>query len=109
MPAFWVSAKAKYRYEGYRNEDLIIYDDCWPKLEELLDVSNTYMHRKPIYGETRYKKCYWKPKHTRTMVVLTNRMPPYYETPSFMARFIVKCVDPVPQQEEDMGSVHADF
>jgi len=81
-----------YPYEGYRDEKVIIMDDSVPKFIEIAAVANTYGTSKPVYGDTRYTRKYWKQGTTRTMIVLTNLHPRQCFTETLdavMSRFIV--------------------
>lgn len=48
--------KTKYPFDDYADEPVIIYDDYWPELGELLHMSNCYSTRTPVWGDTRYGK-----------------------------------------------------
>lgn len=77
-----------YPFEGYQHEDLIVYDDYIPKFKELANVSNTYYTRTHVYGKVRQVNTYWKPGHTRTMIICTNEYPKFGDLmPAFEARF----------------------
>ncbi|QMW68663.1 replication-associated protein [Crucivirus-113] len=79
----------KYPFEGYNNEDIIIYDDIEKiSFEEISNVSNTYHTKTLVYGDTRYNKIYWKIGHTRTIIVVTNTYPHYNKLQNaFESRF----------------------
>lgn len=63
-----------YPFEGYANQDIIIYDDRTNvSFEEFSDVLNTWDIVKPIYGQIRYVTHNWKVGHTRNVIVLSNK------------------------------------
>lgn len=89
-----VPIESNYPFEGYRGEEIIVYDDTLPKLKEILAVSGTYLTPTHVYGNTRYSRSYWPWKKTatgwcRTIIVLSNVLPEY-NTESFDARFNIK-------------------
>lgn len=88
MKVYFTGQEVKYRFEGYDDQELIVFDDTKVTLDELLDCSNTYLHAKERAGGSRYVRTYWKKKQTRTMIVLSNHPPPF-EDESFKARFNV--------------------
>lgn len=64
----------KYPFEGYADQDIIIYDDReGVKFEEFASVLNTWEINQPIAGEIRYITRNWKIGHTRSIIVLSNR------------------------------------
>lgn len=64
----------KYPFEGYRDQDIIIYDDRTNvSFEEFSDVLNTWDFLHPIYGEIRFVTQDWKLGHTRNVIVLSNK------------------------------------
>lgn len=88
---------AKYYFEhgAYHGEPIIIYDDLWPKFDELVAVSNVYFGRQQVYGESRYHANYWPVKQQRVIIMLLNKenCPSYISNPAdkhhqlFLARF----------------------
>jgi len=89
---YWVPNKDKYRYEGYDNEELIVYDDCNNiPVSELIEISNTWLSAKEVPGESRYTRKYWRRGQTRTIVILSNHAPQYSSDnwAAFDARFNV--------------------
>lgn len=78
-----------YPFDDYNDEEIILYDDVVPKIAELLQVSNCYKIRTPVYGNTRYAKKYWPLNVRRTMIILCNeqRIPSYWRDPAFISRF----------------------
>lgn len=86
----------KYPYDSYQSEEVIAFDDCSPKLDELLIMSNTYQIRTRVYGETRYHERFMEPGSVRLLVVLHNQHPDevYHEhtelrRSAFWKRFIL--------------------
>lgn len=75
------AGKDKYPFEAssYRGEQLICYDDCVPKLDEFIDVSNTYNVLTQTYSESRYTNNYWPMNQHRVIIWLMNpeRLPAY--------------------------------
>lgn len=87
---YWVPAGSKYPYEGYQDQNLIVYDDHFPSFAAIADVCNTHLHRKHVFGDVRFYEKYWKIGHTRTMIVLSNNPPDYGTVQcAFEARFVV--------------------
>lgn len=85
---FWAPTEAKYRFEMYRDEELIIYDDVIPSLEELLNVTAHAWGLMQRPGGKRYTPGYWEEGSDRTVVVLSNKSPESWPE-SFHARFNV--------------------
>nr|WAE43147.1 MAG: replication associated protein [Cressdnaviricota sp.] len=87
----------KYRFEMYKDEDIIIYDDCIPTEQEVKDVSNTWEKTKGRVGGHRYSTAEWNEDHSRTMIVLTNVPGPYMEEDWFYQRFnVINLYDKAP-------------
>lgn len=59
-------------FEGYLGEDVVVYDDVVPKLEELLDCSNIWSSQKHVFGATRYAPTFWGPR-ARVIVLMLNK------------------------------------
>lgn len=78
---------SEYKFDDYNGEAIIIYDDYFPKIAEIEDVSNIYKTKTPVYGKTRYTRKYWPMKQARTMIVITNDIPSYAEMDAFKNRF----------------------
>jgi len=78
-----------YRFERYQDEEIIIYDDIRPTMEEVLDVTNTWECEKERCGGKRYSSGTWLVDQTRTMIVLHNDPPPpeLMEHEKFRQRF----------------------
>lgn len=74
--------KSKYPFDAgaYNDEEVIIYDDVVPMLDELIDVGETYHIRKHVYpGVARYVNKFWKIGQKRQIIWLLNpeRLPDY--------------------------------
>jgi len=64
----------KYPFEGYEDEDIIIYDDReGVTFQEFASVLNTWDIIQPVAGEIRYITKNWKVGHTRSCIVLSNK------------------------------------
>lgn len=64
----------KYPFEGYLDQDIIIYDDRKSvSFEEFSDVLNTWNIVHPVYGEVRFLTQNWKVDHCRAVIVLSNK------------------------------------
>lgn len=83
-------AEDKYRFEGYRGQEVVWYDDVKDiRVEELIEVSNTYWQQKERVGGSRYVRAYWPMNKTRTIIVSSNHRPnPAWGAP-FTTRFHV--------------------
>lgn len=68
-----------YEYGSYRQEQVIIWDDIWPKIEEILDVTGVFEMEKQTYGPSRYNVNHWKTSQARVVIWLLNpqNMPSY--------------------------------
>lgn len=71
------AAAAQFPFDNYLQEQIILYDDCWPKFEEIVAVSNYYQSPTNILGHQRYTTRQWKEKQHRLMIVLSNDVPAY--------------------------------
>lgn len=78
----------RYPFEGYEGEEVIIWDDAWPKREDLIPASNVFK-TKTIVGATRYTRTYWPMNKRRMLVILHNEAPSYAQDGWFLARFNV--------------------
>lgn len=78
-----------YPFDDYNGEDIILYDDVTPKINEILQATNVYKIDTPVYGNTRYTKKYWPLKQRRVLIILCNkeRKPCYMEDSAFLSRF----------------------
>lgn len=94
---FMAGSSDKYRYEGYDDEEIIIYDDIVPSVEEILQVTQVHLIRKERYGDIRYGRKYWKLFQARTIIILHNEPPPFSED-QFHARVVVFEADPRPHR-----------
>lgn len=89
------TSRAKYPFDDYNGEQVIIYDDVKPKFQEILSVSGLWSVPAMVYGDTRYKCRFW-PMHkpddpysgVRIIIVLSNDAPAYGKA-AFDARFHV--------------------
>lgn len=97
---FTAGKNKQYRFEGYNNQDIILFDDVLPELCELLDCTNTYENDTERSGGSRYERTYWPTDHTRTVVVLSNHDPAKWPA-SFHARFNV--IEIKPKSDEVRG------
>jgi len=81
-----------YPYDDYNDEDVIVFDDHVPAIEEIINVSNCYKIRTPVWGNTRYSKRYWKMNQRRVMLIICNpqRIPTYWQDDAFQARFNIR-------------------
>lgn len=63
-----------YPFEGYDDEDVIVYDDRQGvAFEEFASVLNTWDILMPVAGQVRYVTQHWKIGHTRSIIVLSNK------------------------------------
>lgn len=86
--AIYLRPAAKYPYEGYSNEDIIVFDDVKPDgKEELCSITNTFRINCQIYGDTRYTRKYWKCGHDRLIIIFSNIEPEYNTELWFRNRF----------------------
>lgn len=93
MKVYSAGPNAKYRFESYEHEDIVLFDDCVPTLQEILDATNTWHIQRERVGGKRYSSGYWKVGHSRTLVILANHAPKDWPA-SFHARFNVLYVGP---------------
>lgn len=83
---------AKYPYEGYLNEPIIIFDDVTPDgKDELCAITNTWRIKCQVYGDTRYTRKYWNIGSERLVIILSNidSVPKYEYDQWFINRFTV--------------------
>nr|WAE42211.1 MAG: replication associated protein [Cressdnaviricota sp.] len=72
--AIYCPRTGKYPYEGYSDQQLIIYDDRTKiAFEEFSDVLNTWEFVHPVFGEVRFRTQDWKLGQTRNVIVLSNK------------------------------------
>lgn len=72
----YFAQEGSYTFEGYQDEDVIVYDDVTPSIKEMEDVSNCWRSQRKRAGGNRYESAYWKLKQLRTMIVLSNKPRP---------------------------------
>lgn len=83
-------AEDLYPYEGYRGEELVIFDDVYPTgKEEICGLSNTWRVPMQVFGKTRYTRLYWPIGVSRLIVVLANDRPKWEGEVWFDSRFQV--------------------
>ncbi|AJD07473.1 replication-associated protein [Odonata-associated circular virus-8] len=94
----------KYPFDDYEGQEVVIYNDPQTvTLMELINVSDCYLVKTPVFGDTRYTKKYWKMKQRRTIIFICNhgRIPNFVEDPAFRSRFnIWDMGDDEPEPEE---------
>lgn len=80
----------RYPNEHLDGEELIIYDDAFPTLKVLKNVSNRW-EKKKNGGESRYQPVWLKPRQRRKQVLLCNleNVPHYVTDPSFDSRVTI--------------------
>lgn len=85
-----VPVEDKYRFEGYRGERVIIYDDVMPRLAELLRLCNVWERPAEVPYACRYQRNYLPVRTRLCVIVLSNLRPGYEDRPSFLARFNIR-------------------
>lgn len=93
MKVFFAGLQETYRFEDYRDEELIVYNDVIPKVPELISVTDTLSRPMERPGGSRFVKGYWPANKPRTVIVLSNVLPPHDRTAAFDARFNVIDLD----------------
>lgn len=97
----------KYPYEGYRNQDIIIYDDrSGVTFDEFSDACNVWNIPKPIYGEVRFTTQDWKIGHARNIIVLSNlTIEEYFQQHDWsrMKKRFIQIVNPTLMDPADMS------
>lgn len=73
----YTRGKGNYPYDTYDGEPIIIFDDFFPKFDELSACSTVYRVRTRVYGDTRYRSVFWPLNQERIMFVLSNLEPNY--------------------------------
>lgn len=73
----FIRTKSNYPYDDYSGEEVIIFDDHYPKFSEIAAVSERYFTMCRVYGDTRYTTKYWPMAQERVMFVLSNNDPDY--------------------------------
>lgn len=72
--AIYSPRSGPYPFEGYSDQDIIIYDDReGVTFAEFASVLNTWAIITPIAGQIRYITKNWKLNHTRSVIVLSNK------------------------------------
>jgi hypothetical protein len=100
---FFVKTGEKYRYEGYKGEEIIVYDDVnkLPR-DELISAANVYKSTQEVAGESRYCKNYWTANQARIIIILSNHEPWFakgeHPDHALMARF--KIIKASPEDSE---------
>jgi len=103
----WCPRTGKYPFEGYDDQDIIIYDDReGVSFAELASVLNTWDIIQPIAGEIRYVTKNWKIGHTRSVIVLSNHtieesMPDDIQR---MRKRFIQIVNPTLLQPDELSS-----
>lgn len=106
--AVYTPRMGKYPYEGYADQDIVIYDDrkgiCF---EEFSDVLNTWDMVHPVFGEVRFNVQNWKMGHSRNVIVLSNKtieesVPP--DDVTRMKKRFIQIVHPVLLLPSEMSS-----
>lgn len=83
---YYCPTESKYRWENYRNEEIVIFDDCDQlSVSELISVTETWRVRKEIHGGSRNYARFWPLNICRICIVLSN-FPPIGDE-AFQARF----------------------
>jgi len=106
----WFPRTGKYPFEGYDDQDIIIYDDRESvTFAELADVLNTWDIIKPIAGEVRYVTKNWKLGHTRSVIVLSNKTieEAFPDDILRMRKRFIQIVNPILLQPDDASSAAA--
>lgn len=68
-----------FEYGVYSQQPVIIYDDCVPRWEELVEVTNIHDIERQVPGKSRYRANFWELGQARVVIWLLNRfnVPPY--------------------------------
>lgn len=80
----------KYRFERYKGESLVLYDDCYPgSWEEMVAVCDEAFQVVDAPGGSRYTPIHFKPGQLRVVMIVSNRQPPWwtYDDPTAAARW----------------------
>lgn len=67
-----VPAEAKYQFEGYAGEPIIVYDDVEPKEFDLVKLTDFTKHKVQVPGESRYVRNYLAINQQRTVIIICN-------------------------------------
>lgn len=73
----YMRVKSDYPYDDWDSnlQRIIIFDDVYSDLNELLYMSNCFRILAPVYGNTRYNKRYMPENKRCTIIILSNRTP----------------------------------
>lgn len=75
-------------FEGYNNEEVIIFDDCYPQMKMLVPLTDTYDHiQTKMPGDQRYNAAYRQKGLCLTIIVLKYDLPVYHDNEAFVNRF----------------------
>lgn len=83
----FIGANVKYTFEGYKDQEILVWDDHLPKRGEMIDCSNRWLCEKERENGSRFNRSYWPLKQTRTMIILHNRHFPWENIPELVDRF----------------------
>lgn len=84
----WVaSSENLYRFEGYNDEEVLIWDDVMPTKGEIIQMAEIYKLKVERIGRCRYYKQYWKIGQCRLIICVNNQKPEFWFEPWFTARF----------------------
>lgn len=74
-----MSNKNPFELQTYNHEEIIVYDDKIPTLDEFIEVTNLYRTPTQTYGASRYNSNWWKLGQIRRVIWLLNpeRLPEY--------------------------------
>lgn len=84
----WCVDDERYPFEGYEGQQVIVWDDTFPKRSVLIPATNAYKFMKSV-GATRYRKYYWSYDQKNVCIILHNEPPTYLNDGWFQARFNV--------------------
>ncbi len=82
-----VPTEERYRYEAYRGEKVIIFDDVVPTREEIIRLSNYWYRETEVPYSARYTRKYLPVKTRIILIILSNDWPDYMDDPAIVARF----------------------
>lgn len=68
-----------FEFNTYNGEQVVLYDDTVPKLDELIDVANIFEIKTQTYGGQRYQNNYWPLGQARVIIWMLNpeQLPEY--------------------------------
>lgn len=70
---FMCAGDPDVRWEGYNNQQLVVFNDCHPTWGDLSALDKVAWHNVPFPGRTRYGKSYFQRNSVRSFIVLTNK------------------------------------